>query len=71
MAITRREQQMLDLRDSGMSSHVIARRMGIKQASVKRTLGLLSGSIAADRRREAAIRQGSRDLLARIREEHG
>ncbi|WP_370189323.1 helix-turn-helix domain-containing protein [Qipengyuania sp.] len=66
MAITQREQQMIDLRDQGMNDAAIARAMGIKRGSVRRTLSVLSVDLAGDARHEQAIRQGTQSLLAAI-----
>lgn len=66
MAVTRREQQMLDLADRGMSKAAIAAQLGLKESSVKRTLGMLSGSVSEDRRREQAIARGSARLLQAV-----
>lgn len=63
MAVTQREQQMLDLAEDGWRPGQIAREMQIKEASVRRILQLLSGNPAADIAREAEIRAGSQRLL--------
>lgn len=62
MAVTAREQQMLDLQEEGLTHQAISARVGVKLSYVHRTLGMLSGSPAEDRRREAAIRRGSERL---------
>lgn len=66
MAVTRREQQMLDLREQGMNDAAIARAMGIQRGSVRRTLSILSVSLAEDRRHDEAVRQGSKSLVAAL-----
>ncbi len=66
MAITTREQQMLDLAEGGLDERAIAREMGIKQNSVRRTLSMLSNSPKNDLAREEAIRRGSRALLGAL-----
>lgn len=66
MAITTREQQLLDLADAGMSPAKIADRLGIKEKSVRRTLGLLRVSPVADQRLSNAIALGSAVLLEAI-----
>ena len=66
MAVTNREQQMLDLVDEGYSFEQIADRMGIKAATVMSKVTALDSGGASDRAREAAIAQGSRNLLAAI-----
>ncbi|GEM_PF-1657015 len=71
MAVTRREQQMLDLHDQGLSHVEIAARMGIQTGSVTRTLAKLSCDFAADRRHQAAMRDGSRQLASAIAELEG
>ena len=70
MAVTRREQQMLDLHDQGLSHVEIAARMGIQTGSVTRTLAKLSCDFA-DRRHQAAMRDGSRQLASAIAELEG
>ena len=68
MGVTAREQQMLDLYEQqGFGIPRIAATMGIKEASVRRTLGMLSHSPGADRRHEKQMECGSRDLLLAIR----
>jgi predicted ArsR family transcriptional regulator len=66
MAITTREQQLLDLADAGMSPAKIADRLGIKEKSVRRTLDLLRVNPVADRRMGSAIARGSAVLLDAI-----
>lgn len=67
MAVTRREQQMLDLHERGLRPPEIAREMGISRGSVTRTLGMLSVNLAADRRQDEVIARGSRELLAAMK----
>ncbi|MDG6079781.1 hypothetical protein E3U23_11330 [Erythrobacter litoralis] len=62
MAITAREQQMLDLEEEGLSPDEIAARMGIKAASVRRILQMYRFSFAEDRRIEAGLISGSMQL---------
>ena len=64
MAITTREQEMLDRADRGENYGQIAAAMGIKEGSVKRTFCLLSWSPVPDLERERAVREGSRRLIA-------
>ena len=66
MAVTKREQQMLDLSDQGLSHTEIAKRMGIQTGSVTRTLAMLSPDFASDRRRRQAMIGGSQILAGRI-----
>ncbi len=66
MAVTRREQQMLDLREQGMNDDAIAREMGIQRGSVRHTLSILSVNLKEDRRHDDAVRRGSRSLLAAL-----
>jgi DNA-binding NarL/FixJ family response regulator len=53
MAVTRREQQMLDLKDQGLSVAEIAREMDIKEASVERVLNMLNPGVQEERRDNA------------------
>lgn len=62
MAVTRREQQMIDLADAGLQPAEIAEQMQVKPATVKSTLEMLSGSRFEDRKRESAIAAGSARL---------
>ena len=64
MAVTRREQQILDLVDDGLGDAAISERLAISLAYVRQIRSELWGNPAGDRAREAAIRQGSQ-LLGR------
>jgi DNA-binding NarL/FixJ family response regulator len=66
MAVTRREQEMLDLADTGMRAPEIAARLCVKPGTVERTLTGLSVNLGADRAHAAAMERGSRVLLAAI-----
>ena len=66
MAVTKREQQMLDLSDQGLTHQQIADQMGIKVASVAHTLANLSPDFATDRKLKRQMIAGSRELAARI-----
>ena len=66
MAVTKREQQMLDLADKGLSRDEIASAMGISSSVVTARLTFLHPNLAADRSREEAVRRGSKALLAAI-----
>jgi len=66
--ITRREQEMIDLHEAGLNPGQIAQRMGIKQASVKRTLNWLAVGDAARERK--ILQRASAELLARIARHH-
>ena len=63
MAVTAREQEMLDLAERGLRPAEIAEQIGIKRASVERTLGLLNHGLGYDRSHEAAMALGSARLL--------
>lgn len=67
MALTRREQQMVDLHDQGLSHAQIAREMRIKTASVQRVLKLLDAGPQEDQRHRRATAAGSAELLKRIK----
>lgn len=57
---TRREQQLLDLRDAGLSVDAIVAEMGLSRSTVT---GLISRYYSDDRSvREAAIRHSTRRL---------
>lgn len=71
MAVTKREQQMLDLSEEGLSQDQIAAAMGIKEDSVKRTLCLLNPDPAGDRRHLRQMIAGSRELATRIQAMRG
>lgn len=66
--ITRREQEMLDLHDEGLSRDKIAARMGIKVGSVTRTLSALNGNAGNGDQR--AIARATANLLAAIQRHH-
>lgn len=66
MAVTKREQQMLDLSDQGLTHQQIADRMGIKVSSAARSLANLSPDFATDRKLKRQMIAGSRELAARI-----
>jgi DNA-binding NarL/FixJ family response regulator len=66
MAVTTREQQMLDLREQGLSNGEIAERLKLKPETVVSKLNALSDSPAGDVAREAAIRAGTKRLGAAV-----
>lgn len=61
---TPRTSQMLDLSDHGHTPESIAKVMGIKPASVRRTLSLYGDGISATRAHEREMERGSKQLLA-------
>lgn len=67
MALTTREQQMIDLHEQGLSHAQIAREMRIKKDSVIRTLRLLDAGPQEDQRHRRATAKGSAELLRRIK----
>lgn len=69
MGITQREGRMLSLAEEGLSPTEIAQIMRIKPQTVKASLADLSGSDTSDRLARASIAQGSRQLLASLREQ--
>jgi DNA-binding NarL/FixJ family response regulator len=71
MALTAREQQMIDLHDRGLSHSQIAREMRIKTKSVQRVLKLLDAGPQDDQRHRRATAAGSAELLARLRKAGG
>jgi FixJ family two-component response regulator len=66
MAVTSREQEMLDLAAMGLSHREIAQRMGIQPGSVSRTLTLLNGGMGDNRAHLSMMARGSRTLLEAI-----
>lgn len=68
MAVTHREQQMLDLREGeGLSYEEIGARLGIKPGTVATKLRALMPDFAADRQRAKAMADGGRALLEALR----
>ena len=68
MAVTRREQQMLDLREGeGLSYEEIGARLGIEPGTVAAKLRALMPDFAADRQRARAMAEGSRSPLEALR----
>jgi len=66
MAVTRREQEMLDLAERGLNYSQIAEQMGIRRASVERTMGMLIGGLGVDRRHLSMMEHGRRRLAEAI-----
>jgi DNA-binding NarL/FixJ family response regulator len=66
MAITRREQEIIALAESGLGGDEIARRLGLARGSVHAKLGILFSSLSEDTRREAMIRQATSQLGAAV-----
>lgn len=59
MAVTRREQQMLDLYDAGLNPAEIAAEMGVTEGVVRQRLNFLNSGLGLDRAGMAAIAHGS------------
>lgn len=66
MAVTRREQQILDLDRAGLSARDIAEHLGVKLGTVRRALRGLSDNTWADRQRDARTIRGSALLLTAV-----
>lgn len=66
MGITRREQQILDRLDRGLPHRAIAKELGLSKSYVYQVAVNLNPGIDGDRRREQAIRTGTRSLLAAL-----
>jgi DNA-binding NarL/FixJ family response regulator len=66
MAVTRREQQILDLNEQGLSIPEIAARMQIGEARVYSVLRSLAGGMEEERRDNKATAQACAALRDRV-----
>ena len=67
---TKREQQVLDLWESGKSTKAIAVELGVQVSTVKCVIDRLGGFGDAGVAFNAMVRQGSANLLAAIERFH-
>ncbi len=71
MAVTTREQQMLDLDEQGLRPAAIAQRLGVSKDTVERIIHQLAvRHNGPDNRFHDAARMGSQNLIAAIRRHH-
>jgi ATP/maltotriose-dependent transcriptional regulator MalT len=66
MAITRREQQMLDLEEQGLRPFEIADRLRISEARVVWVLGNLNGGLQEERRDNARTARACASLRDKV-----
>lgn len=66
MAVTRREQEILDLDEAGLTVRQIAARMQIGEARVVAVLRCLNGGLDEKRRDDRATANASRTLRERV-----
>ncbi len=75
MAVTKREQEIIDLYEGGASTRAIAGQLGLAEATVKAVVRNLCQGLSDDgpeRRAERAMMAfGSKTLLAKIAEARG
>lgn len=64
--ITRREQQIIDRWEAGLSVRTIAKQLGLAETYVKHTVAYLCTGLGIDRKAERQMVKGSRQLLTAI-----
>lgn len=68
---TRREREILDLRETGMHQHDIARQLNVGEEYTRRVCSNLSGSWSNSEVFEKMIRTGSQALAQRLQQVFG
>lgn len=64
--ITNREQQIVDMRDEGLTIDEIAAKLDLAPSYVRGRIGYLCSNLGLDRNHEKMMARGSQALLAAI-----
>ena len=70
MAVTAREQAIIDLHERGSSGPEIAAKLGLSEGYVRRRITMLCSGLGLDSRERKMMAEGSRMLRTRIAQFH-